>query len=104
MHTLARSLIQGLKAGATLELVEGEGVLVTLRWDPKITSSGGVYLSFLLDDGREGGILIGAKGGMHGSIRPHTGSVNYILESCIRSGSGCSLLMERPKDYVWPLD
>merc|ERR1712130_522528 len=89
-------MLRSLKAGATMDLVAGEGVLMTLRRDPEVTISGGVSLSFLLDDGGEGNIVVGTNGSMYGSIKPLAGSVHYTLESC---GSGCAVLMERPRDW-----
>jgi len=89
-------MLRSLKAGATMGLVAGEGVLMTLRRDPEVTISGGVSLSFLLDDGGEGNIVVGTNGSMYGSIKPLTGSVHYTLESC---GSGCAVLIERPSDW-----
>merc|ERR1711936_221413 len=44
-------MLRSLKAGATMDLVAGEGVFMTLRRDPEVTISGGVSLSFLLNDG-----------------------------------------------------
>merc|ERR1712179_800878 len=89
-------MLRSLKAGATMDLVAGEGVLMTLRRDPEVTISGGVSLSFLLNDGGEGNIVVGTNGSMYGSIKPLTGSVHYTLESC---GQGCAVLMERPSDW-----
>merc|ERR1719288_619704 len=89
-------MLRSLKAGATMDLVAGEGVLMTLRRDPEVTISGGVSLSFLLDDGGEGNIVVGTNGSMYGSIKPLTGSVHFTIESC---GSGCAVLMERPSDW-----
>jgi len=89
-------MLRSLKAGATMDLVAGEGVLMTLRRDPEVTASGGVSLSFLLNDGGEGNIVVGTNGSMYGSIKPLTGSVHYTLESC---GQGCAVLMERPSDW-----
>merc|ERR1712088_413397 len=89
-------MLRSLKAGATMDLVAGEGVLMTLRRDPEVTISGGVSLSFLLNDGGEGNIVVGTNGSMYGSIKPLTGSVHYTLESC---GRGCAVLMERPSDW-----
>lgn len=89
-------MLRSLKAGATMDLVAGEGVLMTLRRDPEVTISGGVSLSFLLSDGGEGNIVVGTNGSMYGSIKPLTGSVHYTLESC---GRGCAVLIERPSDW-----
>jgi len=89
-------MLRSLKAGATMDLVADEGVLMTLRRDPEVTTSGGVSLSFLLNDGGEGNIVVGTNGSMYGSIKPLTGSVHYTLESC---GQGCAVLMERPSDW-----
>merc|ERR1711974_102310 len=89
-------MLRSLKAGATMDLVADEGVLMTLRRDPEVTASGGVSLSFLLNDGGEGNIVGGTNGSMYGSIKPLTGSVHYTLESC---GQGCAVLMERPSDW-----
>jgi hypothetical protein len=89
-------MLSSLIAGATLDLVANEGVLMTLRRDPEVTISGGVSLSFLLNDGGEGNIVVGTNGSMYGSIKPLTGSVHYTLESC---GGGCAVLMERPSDW-----
>merc|ERR1712110_725902 len=89
-------MLRSLKAGATMDLVAGEAVLMTLRRDPEVTISGGVSLSFLLNDGGEGNIVVGTNGSMYGSIKPLTGSVHYTLESC---GRGCAVLMERPSDW-----
>jgi len=89
-------MLRSLKAGAAMDLVAGEGVLMTLRRDPEVTISGGVSLSFLLDDGGEGNVVVGTNGSMYGSIKPLTGSVHYTLESC---GRGCAVLMERPSDW-----
>merc|ERR1712088_220398 len=89
-------MLRSLKAGATMDLVAGEGVFMTLRRDPEVTISGGVSLSFLLNDGGEGNIVVGTNGSMYGSIKPLTGSVHYTLESC---GRGCAVLIERPSDW-----
>merc|ERR1719278_2343491 len=89
-------MLRSLTAGATMDLVTGEGVLMTLRRDAEVTISGGVSLSLLLEDGGEGNIVVGTNGSMFGSIKPLTGSVHYTLESC---GQGCSVLMERPTDW-----
>ena len=93
---ITQSSLRSLKAGYTMGLGAGEPVLMTLRRDPEVTTSGGVSLSFLLNDGGEGNIVVGTNGSMYGSIKPLTGSVHYTLESC---GQGCSVLMERPSDW-----
>merc|ERR1712158_39442 len=76
-------MLRSLKAGATMELVADEGVLMTLRRDPEVTASGGVSLPFLLSDGGEGNIVVGTNGAMFGSIKPLTGSVHFTLQSCV---------------------
>merc|ERR1712181_160670 len=63
------ALIKTLRPGATLDLVEGEGIAMELRSLPKITQSGGFSLSFLLSDGGEGNIVIGNSGSIFGSIK-----------------------------------
>ena len=93
---ITQSSLRSLKAGYTMGLGAGEPVLMTLRRDPEVTTSGGVSLSLLLKDGGEGNIVVGTNGSMYGSIKPLTGSVHYTLESC---GQGCSVLMERPSDW-----
>merc|ERR1711963_899192 len=64
------ALIKTLRAGSTLDLVEGEGLAMELRSLPKITRSGGFSLAFLLADGGEANIVIGTSGSMFGSIKP----------------------------------
>ena len=93
---ITSGILRSLQAGATMELVADEGVLMTLRRDPEVTTSGGVSLAFLLSDGGEGNIVVGTNGAMFGSIKPLTGSVHYTLQSC---GEQCSVLMERPSDW-----
>merc|ERR1712157_156645 len=84
------ALIKTLRAGSTLDLV------IELRSLPKITRSGGFSLAFLLADGGEANIVIGTSGSMFGSIKPLSGDVHHVLESC---GDNCSVLMERPSDF-----
>jgi len=90
------ALIKTLRAGSTLDLVQGEGLAIELRSLPKITRSGGFSLAFLLADGGEANIVIGTSGSMFGSIKPLSGDVHQVLESC---GDNCSVLMERPSDF-----
>jgi len=90
------ALIKTLRAGSTLDLVQGEGLAMELRSLPKITRSGGFSLAFLLADGGEANIVIGTSGSMFGSIKPLSGDVHQVLESC---GDNCSVLMERPSDF-----
>merc|ERR1712013_97042 len=52
------ALIKTLRAGSTLDLVQGEGLAMELRSLPKITRSGGFSLAFLLADGGEANIVI----------------------------------------------
>merc|ERR1712038_757927 len=59
-------LIKTLRPGATLDLVEGEGIAMELRSLPKITQSRGFSLPFLLSDGGEGNIVIGNSGSIFG--------------------------------------
>merc|ERR550517_1823700 len=54
---ITSGILRSLQAGATMELVADEGVLMTLRRDPEVTTSGGVSLPFLLSDGGEGNIV-----------------------------------------------
>merc|ERR1712107_467329 len=61
-----------------------------------VTRSGGFSLAFLLPDGGEANIVIGTSGSMFGSIKPLSGDVHQVLESC---GDNCSVLMERPSDF-----
>ena len=89
-------LIKTLRPGATLDLVEGEGIAMELRSLPKITQSGGFSLSFLLSDGGEGNIKIGNSGSIFGSIKPLSGGIHQVLESC---GDNCSVLMERSSNF-----
>merc|ERR1712226_1517079 len=67
---ITSGILRSLEAGATMELVADEGVLMTLRRDPEVTSDGG-----------EGNIVVGTNGAMFGSIKPLTGSVHYTLQS-----------------------
>merc|ERR1712013_971072 len=90
------ALIKTLRAGSTFDLVQGEGLAMELRSLPKITRSGGFSLAFLLADGGEANIVIGTSGSMFGSIKPLSGDVHQVLESC---GDNCSVLMERPSDF-----
>merc|ERR1712192_137609 len=90
------ALIKTLRPGATLDLVEGEGIAMELRSLPKITQSGGFSLSFLLSDGGEGNIVIGNSGSIFGSIKPLSGGIHQVLESC---GDNCSVLMERSSNF-----
>jgi len=90
------ALIKTLRAGSTLDLVQGEGLAMEMRSLPKITRSGGFSLAFLLADGGEANIVIGTSGSMFGSIKPLSGDVHHVLESC---GDNCSVLMERPSDF-----
>ena len=90
------ALIKTLRPGATLDLVEGEGIAMELRSLPKLTQSQGFSLSFLLSDGGEGNIVIGSSGSMFGSIKPLSGEIHYVLESC---GDNCSVLMERSSNF-----
>jgi len=90
------ALIKTLRAGSTLDLVQGEGLAMELRSLPKITRSGGFSLAFLLADGGEANIVIGTSGSMFGSIKPLSGDVHQVLESC---GDNCSVLMERSSDF-----
>merc|ERR1712013_695363 len=90
------ALIKTLRAGSTLDLVQGEGLAMELRSLPKITRSGGFSPAFLLADGGEANIVIGTSGSMFGSINPLSGDVHQVLESC---GDNCSVLMERPSDF-----
>merc|ERR1711928_215129 len=80
------ALIKTLRAGSTLDLVEGESLAIELRSLPKITRSGGFSLAFLLADGGEANIVIGTSGSMFGSIKPLSGDVHQVLESC---GDNC---------------
>ena len=89
-------LIKTLRPGATLDLVEGEGITMELRSLPKITQSGAFSLSFLLSDGGEGNIVIGSSGSMFGSIKPLSGEIHQVLESC---GDNCSVLFERSSNF-----
>merc|ERR1712192_367524 len=82
------ALIKTLRPGATLDLVEGEGIAMELRSLPKITQSGGFSLSFLLSDGGEANIVIGNSGSIFGSIKPLSGGIHQVLESC---GDNCSV-------------
>merc|ERR1712222_226671 len=90
------ALIKTLRPGATLDLVEGEGIAMELRSLPKITQSGGFSLSFLLSDGGEGNIVIGNSGSIFGSIKPLSGGIHQVLESC---GDNCSVLMEKSSNF-----
>ena len=67
-----------------------------LRSLPKITQSGGFSLSFLLSDGGEAIISIGRSGSVFGSIKPLSGEIHQVLESC---GDNCSVLMERSSNF-----
>jgi len=90
-------LIKTLRPGATLDLVEGEeGVAMELQSLPKITQSRGFSLPFLLSDGGEGNIVIGSSGSIFGSIKPLSGEIHYVLESC---GENCALLIERSSNF-----
>merc|ERR1711882_4 len=93
---ITQSSLRSLKAGYTMGLGASEPVLMTLRRDPEVTTSGGVSLSFVLNDGGEGNVVVGTNGSMYGSIKPLTGSVHYTLESC---GRGSPVLIERPSDW-----
>ena len=88
--------VVGGEAEFGLDLVQGEGLAIELRSLPKITRSGGFSLAFLLADGGEANIVIGTSGSMFGSIKPLSGDVHHVLESC---GDNCSVLMERPSDF-----
>merc|ERR1712156_375506 len=88
--------LKTLKEGDKLNLVAGKSILMTLRRDTEVTPSGGVSLSFALDDGGEGNVVIGKDGSMYGSIKPLDGEVHFTLES---RGQGRSVLLERPSDW-----
>merc|ERR1712013_319308 len=74
--------LKNLKEGDKLNLVTGESILMTLRRDTEVTPSGGVSLTFALDDGGEGNLVIGKDGSMYGSVKPLDGEVHFTLESC----------------------
>ena len=93
---LQQGVLKSLKEGDSLQLLEGEGVLLELRREPTVTASGGVSLSFKLEEGGEGSVTVGSSGAMYGSIRPGRGEVNYVIEAC---GTGCNVLIERPSDW-----
>jgi len=89
--------LKALKAGDRLALLPGHGVTLELRRDPKVTSSGGLSLPFLIGDGGEANAVVTKSGAMYGSIRPLSGNVHYVIEAC--KGKGCTVLLERPKDF-----
>jgi len=89
--------LKALKAGDRLALLPGHGVTLELRRDPKLTSSGGLSLPFLIGDGGEANVVVTKSGSMYGSIRPLSGNVIYAIEAC--KGEGCTVLYERPSDF-----
>jgi len=93
-----KNVLDDLRVGDKVKLLEDLPVTLSLRFDPDHGSSTtSTSYIFTTGDGGEALITVGNdRPSVYGSVKPSTGDVHYVMESC---GNNCNIMAERDAGY-----